>query len=265
MAHMLKLIQIELNKHFQIARSYTVEILADQLFFILGFLILTGLFDVAAHGSYDNTAQLLSLVGYLTWRVAGGGMVEVAGSIAEDAQWGTLEQVWLSMPSPLRLLLARSMALIIYYTLRVVLIGGVIMLLLRIPLPVLSPGAILIYLLVFVSPFGLALAIAGLHLAYKNVEAITYPLATILLFLTGALAPLNNIPSLYILSRFLPLSAGVDILREMLVQGETMLTVMKAPVFGQLLLNSAIYLAAGVLVFNWAHKRALADGSLAHY
>lgn len=169
------------------------------------------------------------------------------------------------MPSPLRLLFARNVALVIYYTLRVLFIGGVIMLLLRMPLPALSPGAILVYLLVFVSPFGLALTIAGLHLVYKNVDAITYPLTTILLFLTGALAPLDNVPALYALSRFLPLSAGVDVLREMLVQRETMLSVVAAPAFSQLLLNSAIYLAIGLLVFNWAHKRALADGSLAHY
>jgi hypothetical protein len=33
--------------------------------------------------------------GFLTWQVAGGCMIRTACSFSEDAQWGTLEQVWL--------------------------------------------------------------------------------------------------------------------------------------------------------------------------
>ena len=75
---------------------HPLELVADQVFFILGFLILMGLFEVATGGQYTAEAKMASLIGYLVWRVAGGLMAELSASVANDAQWGTLEQVWLS-------------------------------------------------------------------------------------------------------------------------------------------------------------------------
>jgi len=264
MKQTLFLIQVEWQKKWQIARSYWISLLADQLFFILGFLIVAGLFDLVAAGNFDRWARLSALIGYLTWRVAGGCMVEIGASIAVDAQYGVLEQVWLSHVSPGRILFARSVALILFYSLRVLLMAVIIMPLLHIPLPI-RPGVLGLYLLTLIGVIGLAFALAGLHLVYKNIDPIVMPLATILLFLTGALSSLEGIPILYPLSRFLPLSIGIDLMRSLLVAGHPLSQLITEPAFYGLLLNSAVYLFVGLAILSWAHIKARTEGSLAHY
>ncbi len=268
MAHALNLIQVEVRKLILVSKSYSVQVVADQVFFIFGFLLLTGLFELATDGEYSLEARWASLIGYLTWRVAGGLMVGIAGSIAEDAQWGTLEQVWLSGSRLILILLARSASLILYYTFRVLIIGAIILPLLQMPIifPLSAlPGALIIYLLTLSSAIGLALLIAGLHLIYKNVNAITFPLATMLLFFTGAITPLQNMPILYTISRFLPLSIGIGLLRNLLVNGQTFLEVISTLAFLGLLINGTVYLVAGWVVLKWGKRKALLHGSLAHY
>ncbi len=258
------LLWVELRKTAQIAKSYIVEVVADQLFFIVGFLILTGVFALATEGSYSKPAQLSSLIGYLTWRVAGGAMMGVVKSLADDAQWGTLEQVWLSSRAYGQLLLVRAVVSILYYTVRVLLIGGILLLLLRLPVS-LPPGTGLIYILTLSSAVGLAFVIASLHLVYKKVEAIAFPLATMLLFLTGALSSVQGIPLLFQVSRLLPLSSGIDLLRALIVEQRPFFDLVKTPEFVGLLLNAALYMGVGWYSFTWAKRRTLVDGTLAHY
>jgi ABC-2 type transport system permease protein len=268
MIPLFNLIRIEVRREWLLSKSYWVELVADQVFFVLGFLILTGLFEVATQGQYTEAAQMAALVGYLVWRVAGGCMVDVTHSVEEDAQWGTLEQVWLSGVKLVKVLLARSYSFILYYSLRAMVIAIIIGLVLRLSLTFTAadvPGAILLYGLTLISPLGLAFLLSGLHLAFKNISAITQPLATILLFLTGALTPLDGIPVLYPLSRILPLSIGIDLLRDLLVEGVPLSQILASWSFVALLINSAFYLSAGLLVLSWARQKALADGSLAHY
>ena len=258
------LIQAEVRKLIQIERSYWVSLLADQLFFILGFLIVTGVFDLVTDGNFDRWARLSTLIGYLTWRVAGGCMVETAVSVADDAQFGTLEQVWLSGESVSVILFARSCTFILYYTIRVILMALIIMPLLRIPV-IIMPGSIVIYLLTIGSAFGLAFAITGLHLITKNVESITMPLATALLFFSGALSSLEGIPILYEVSRFLPLSIGIDLLRTMLVEGTPFWQIAAGSEFYSLVANTAVYLIIGLFALKWAGNRAREAGTLGHY
>jgi ABC-type polysaccharide/polyol phosphate export permease len=146
--------------------------------------------------------------------------------------------------------------------------GTIILLILRIPLTFTLadvPGAIFLYLLTLISPFGLALVLSGLHLAFKNVSAITQPLATVLLFLTGAVVPLAGLPVLFAVSRLLPLTIGIDLLRNLLVEGVPFTDILATGPFVGLLINSGLYLVAGLLTLHWARQKALDDGSLAHY
>lgn len=265
---MISLFRVELHRKWLLSKAYYLEIAADLIFFILGFLILMGVFAVTTEGQYTAEARMASLIGYLVWRVAGGLMVELSVSVANDAQWGTLEQIWLCGLPPITLLLARSCVLILYYTVRSMIMGIIIVLILDIPLTATLTnisGAIVLYLLTLVGPFGLALVLSGFHLTFKNVNALTQPLATILLFLTGAVVPLTGLPVLYLVSRFLPLATGIDLLRSLLVEGVPFTEILTSGSFVWLLINSGLYLSAGLLTLRWARQKALEDGSLAHY
>ncbi|MFZ1397475.1 MAG: ABC transporter permease [Candidatus Promineifilaceae bacterium] len=264
MSQFTHLILAEWHKQWRIARSYWVTLLADQLFFILGFLIVAGLFDLISEGNFDGWARLSALIGYLTWRVAGGCMVEISGSVAVDARYGTLEQIWLSHYPAATILFARGIALIFFYTLRTLGMALIIMPLLQIPLPFV-PAVLPIYLLTMLGVQGISFGLASLHLVYKNVSPIVMPLGTILLFLTGALVPLDGIPILYPLSQFLPLSGGIELMRAIAVDNATLAQIMSRPQFGWFLLNTVGYVIAGLLLLRWAHKRAVTEGALAHY
>ncbi len=264
MKQFLFLIQAEWQKKWLIARSYWVSLLADQIFFILGFLIVAGLFNLISEGNFDQWARLSALIGYLTWRVAGGCLVEVGVSIAVDAQYGTLEQVWLSSQPPHMILFARGIALVIFYSMRTLLMAVIIMPLLHIPLPFV-PAILPIYALTMLGVLGLAFSLAALHLVYKNVAPIIMPLATALLFLTGALVSLDGISIFYLLSRFLPLSMGIELMRALAVEDTSLFHILTRPEFYWLLLNTAGYFAAGLAMLHWSHKRVTEVGSLAHY
>src|SRR5690606_25919616 len=104
-----------------------------------------------------------------------------------------------------------------------------------------------------------------LHLVYQNVSPIMMPLATVLLFFSGAMIPLEGIPVFYEISRLLPLATGIDLMRQMMVEGASLLTVMQSQAFVWLLLNTAVYLLSGLAILRWAQNKARANGLLAHY
>ncbi|MBX3060312.1 MAG: ABC transporter permease [Anaerolineae bacterium] len=264
MGHSLTLIQAEFRKTYFTLRSYTVQLVADQVFLIFTFLLVTGILELVTSGNYSKDEQLASLTGFLVWRVAAGIMAEVTTSVANDAQWGTLEQLHLGNNHLWTILTARGITQLFYYSLRVLLVAIIMILLLDLPFHFI-PGSLVIYALTFISPFGLTLALVGLHLVYKNISTLIGALATILLFLTGCMSPLQGVPILFEVSRFLPLSIGVDLFRQMVVDGQSLLEVVSSVEFLGLLVNSLVYLMGGVLVLNWARKKAFTNGSLAHY
>lgn len=264
MVNLLRIVVVEARREFLRARTYWLEVVADQVLFTLGFLLLSGLFQLVAAGNYRAEAQLASLVGFFIWRVADGCILRTAGSISDDAQSGTLEQVWLSGMSPQLILLARSLAILLYHTLRGVLLAAVLMLILHL-LPMLSPGVLLIFVLTQAGAFGIAFIISGLHLVYKNVSSLTMAISTALLFLTGALAPLNNVPQLDSLSRALPLTMGIKLMRQLVVEGMSLTALWQQPDVYWLFINTLFYSLAGWLVMGWGQRFAQRDGSLAHY
>lgn len=235
--------------------------------FILGFLILTGLFEVATGGEYAGTAQMAALIGYLVWRVAGGCMADVTRSVETDAQWGTLEQVWLSGAE-----LGRCCWRVVYRSFLLLIAGT---------------GAGHHHWPCFAA----ALDFYGCRLTWRNAalqpdthqpigsrfsavwaafglqERQCYHPASghYPALLNGALTPLDGIPVLYALSRVLPLSIGIDLLRDLLVEGTSLHDILASGPFVALLINSALYLGAGLLVLLWARQKVLSDGSLAHY
>jgi len=254
----------ELRREVYLARTYRVDFLADQALYTVGFLLLSGLFYLVAGGEYSRPEILGLLVGYLTWRVADGTLLRLVRSTANDAQWGTLEQLVLGPQGFGRLQVGRALAAFVYHTARALLIAVIAIPMLRLS-PVLLPGEVLLFLLTQIGAWGVGFLLVGLHLVTKNVAAITIGMSTALLFLTGALAPLSEGTMLYTLAQFLPLTTGIALLRQMLVDGTALSTLTAQPPFYWLLANSTAYLLAGLAVLGWGERNARRQGSLAHY
>ena len=258
------LLQAEIRREFKRAQAYWVDVVADQIFFTLVFLLLSGLIHLLTEGNYTADTLTAALIGFVTWRVADGSILRTVDSLAEDARIGTLEQVALSPHSLGALLLARSGAILLYHTLRGLLLLGLILLVLGLR-PHLHLGLLPIFLVTQGAAFGLAYTIAGLHLVTKNVSALTLALSTLLLFLTGAVTPLDNAPQLYALTRLLPLTAGIGLLRQLATQDLPLVALLTNPRLVELLLNTLAYGLLGWLVLTWGERTARRRGNLAHY
>ena len=261
---LLRLVWVELWREMRLARSYLVDSVADQVLYTLGFLLLSGIFQLVAQGDYRASAQLDLLVGYLTWRVADSTLLSLSRLATTDAQWGTSEQLWLISLSPHLFLLGRTLAIFVYQTCRVLLIAIVVILLLRL-LPIVTPASILVFLLAQSAIFGVGFMLVGLQLLYKNVSAITLGLSTALLFLTGALAPLDQSSLLYTLARFLPLTTGISLLRESVVEGASLSTIVMRPAFLWLVAVAAAYGLIGLAILDRMQRAARQQGLLSHY
>ncbi|MBK8935309.1 MAG: ABC transporter permease [Chloroflexi bacterium] len=124
----------------------------------------------------------------------------------------------------------------------------VVLVILRISLPN-SPivSLLLVFGITQIGALGVAYIISGLHLVYKKTASITLALSTALLFLTGAITPLNNAPVLYVLTRFLPLTVGIELLRKIVFTDMSVVTLFAQTEFYWLILNSVTYGAVGFL------------------
>ena len=85
-----------------------------------------------------------------------------------------------------------------------------------------------------------------------------------LVFFTGALVPLPG-ALLGLLSRLLPLSWGIAALRWSFENGPDAAELWRNGLLPGLLLNTAVYLALGLILFTWGERRARQLGVLGHY
>jgi ABC-2 type transport system permease protein len=124
---------------------------------------------------------------------------------------------------------------------------------------------IVIFLLTFIGSAGLGFALAGMALVNKRVGGVTNLLWQMLVFFTGALAPLSFTPALGAISKFLPLSWGISGLRAVFLKGATFSVLRQNGLFLGLLANTAAYVLLGAVFFYYGNRKAKEAGSLAHY
>lgn len=256
----LRVFVVELRREFQYLVAFRLDFLGDLLLFGLGFVLLTGLFQIVAQGNYSTQQQTLSLLGFLLWRVADGCMLRLVGSAVEESQWGTMEQIWLSGVSPLTILVMRTVVLLLFWVGRVVVLGAILIVWVDVAPISLSPAELVIILLFsLIGAIGVAYLLIGLQLVHKQVSSLTLAISTSLLFTTGALAPVTHVGFLNMLTLMLPLGPGIRLLQQSgtqpLMSGDGL----------WLVCHSVIYLSIGLLALNRGQTRARQLGSLAHY
>jgi ABC-2 type transport system permease protein len=111
---------------------------------------------------------------------------------------------------------------------------------------------------------GLGFALAGLTLMYRPIGRLVNPLWQMLVFFTGALAPLTR-PGLVLISKALPLTWGISALREIIVEGTVATTLWQGGELIGLVVNTIVYMILGIVLFTWGHRKARALGTLGHY
>ncbi len=256
------MLEAEFRRTARLARSYWLEYAADLLLYTAGFLLLIAVFSAASQ-SYGPLGYLSTLIGYTVWKICASSLEDIARIASDEARTGTLEQLFVSGVRPGIVFIVRSLGIMLNHTIRGLLLAFVLATILGLlqPVPIL---VIAVFVLTLAGTCGLGFALVGLVLVYKRIGGGIHLLWQMLVFFTGALAPITN-QVLGAFSKLLPLTLGITCLREIMINGATTAYLWQSGLLPGLLINSFIYVTLGAILFTWGERRARQLGVLAHY
>lgn len=252
----------EIHKRMILLWAYKFNFFTQM--FMVGF-IFVGISFFMAGGQPDPALLASGLVGYLVWFFALAAISDMSWGIREEAQTGTLEQMYMSPLPTGMLMLGRSFASLVISILMVGVSAVVLVLTLNISLPI-TWTALPVFLLTMVGLYGFAFILGGATLVFKQVEALANLMQNVLLFLNGALLPVDRLPGwMEAFAKTLPTTQGIIVLRQVILEGQTLAQVWRDGSLVGLVINSAVYFVVGWFFFGWCENRARRMGALGQY
>jgi ABC-2 type transport system permease protein len=254
----------ELRRDVRAWWSYRTQALSSLGLWLVAFPFMMATFDGVADG-YGAERQLASLIGFLVWELCAGVLAATTESVTTEARQGTLESVILAPVPPLLTFWLRLTAVFTRQAVETLVLGLALALLLGLYM---VPGglALLVALLTLLGVAGVGLALGGLALVYKSVDSVVAVVSLLAVLFTGALVPLNSLGLVFtLLKLLLPMTWGIDLLRQSLIDGATWSQLWASGALPGLALQSAVFLALGFVVFCWGLRRAQEQGNLGSY
>lgn len=123
-----------------------------------------------------------------------------------------------------------------------------------------------VFMLTMMRLFGLGFMVGGATLLLKQVTQLANFVENFLLYLSGALLPVHNLLDwLEAFAKMLPTTHGIIVLRKVVLEGQSLVSVWNDGPLGWLIVNTFAYLVIGILVFKWFERRAMNQGVLGQY
>jgi ABC-2 type transport system permease protein len=252
----------ETHKGLLLAWNYKVDLILEV--FIMSFAFI-GLSFLIGGGQLEEEQVTASLIGYLVWFYAIKAIADMSTSLKDEMQAGTLEQMYMSPTSAGLLVLGRSLSTLLTTTIIAALIAIGPLLLLDIRLP-LAPAALPVFIITILGLFGFGFAVGGFTLIFKQVASLSDLIQYALVFLNGALLPVELFPDwLAFIARLLPTTQGIIVLRQVTLDGLTLTQTWQTGALGWLVVHSAVFLLLGWLIFRWCENIARQRGLLGQY
>ncbi|MBT9135699.1 MAG: hypothetical protein DDT34_00759 [Firmicutes bacterium] len=198
------------------------------------------------------------LVGYLLWTMAIMAYSELSWDLNAQAQVGTLEQLYIS-PIGFGRLNAYSLLcnLVLQFGYAAIILA-VLMVSTGKYLHVDLVSIVPLFIVTLMSAYGVGFAVGGLALIYKRIQAFFSIFQFV--FLAFLTLPWAQFPW----ARFLPLSMGNALLREVMIHGRRIWEL--DPTHLMVLVGTGVfYLALGIMAFAWSERIARDKGLLGHY
>jgi len=241
-------------------RRYPIESLSQIIFTSA---IFYGLFLGAGYiagSSFKSGDRLDSIViGYMLWILVNFVIANIAGGLQNEAQTGTLEQLFLSRYGAVKVFLMRGLAYLTLEVLKIVVILFIIILITGSSL-YFPPLLILPFISVLLGAYGFAFIIGSISLLLKRVQQLLPLLLFPLLFLlTIPTETWTGTPKL--LAFLIPMTPGAGLLRSLMARGDSLNLMTLAIAFA----NGIIYFAIGLFLFRVAEKEAKRKGILSGY
>jgi ABC-2 type transport system permease protein len=249
---MLRLHAIEQRRYLLNTVMGLVMAYAAILFLLTGAQVVGG-----AQAGFGRTSGSL-VVGYFVFLISLNAFSSLAGTIGREATLGTLEQLALSPAGLTRVLLARSLAGLVFQVATMMTLMVVVALTtgqdLRLDLFSVLP----LLFMVLMAAQGVGFALGGLAILYKQVSALLRGMQFVFLGLVAL--PAVSLTA----ARAIPLAWGTHLINRVMVHGAT-LTSIPAGDLAILAAGSVAYLGVGLLAFRWAERVARDRGLLGHY
>jgi ABC-type polysaccharide/polyol phosphate export permease len=217
---------------------------------------------ILGNGTINRALVPPTLLAFLTYPLLTFATLGLVGDLLEEVNSGTFEQMHLSPFSPTSLLVGRLVALVLKGVLTAVVIGLLMTWWLGVGIP-LRPAGLVPAALTVIDIVGFALVIGGLALALPQIGAIVHLFSGLILLLNGAFIPLEWYPSwVQTLARFLPTTLGVEVMRKVALEGQSLSSVWADGTLPWLLIHAAGLAVLGWLVFLLNDRRAMRHGTL---
>lgn len=202
------------------------------------------------------------LLGFLPYIVAYVLLVKIVAGILEEMHTGTLEQMYLSPLSPSLLSLGLLGAVLIQGVLIAAIVGGGLAVALDLDVP-LAWGALVPALLTLLDLAGFALFVGGIALTVTSIGAINHVIYSIIGMLNGTYVPVNVYPDwLQIVAKFLPSTLGIDVMRRILLEHQSLASTWTDHSLQWTVLHAAAMLVLGWTVYQAQIRRGLREGRL---
>ena len=259
---MLRLFLAELKREWILLLRYAVEAIS----LVIGItIIFYGLFLSARYMAGPGPGLELGdrldaiVVGYILWSLTLFILSSIAGGLQQEAQTGTLEQIFLSPFGASRIFITRAVANL---TLQLVLNLSILLMIMALTGSHLSfpPVLVLPLLTVLLGAYGLALALGSLALLLKRVQQLLGICQFFLFFMLTV--PVESwAGSAGWLKMLLPMIPGAALLRDLMAQGQEL----NWGEWVMALLNGVAYFALGLFLFRLAEREAKRRGRLGGY
>ncbi|MEZ4364253.1 MAG: ABC transporter permease [Kofleriaceae bacterium] len=252
----------ETRKGIRLAWGYRLNAATELVVFGLVFV---GFSFFMGEGKLSPAAMSSALLGYLLWFYSNQVLAEMSHYLMEEAQAGTLEQAYMSPAPSWVLVFGRALASFVASTTKAVIMGGGLILILGLDVPLRVQGLVP-FTLALVGVMGLAFIMAGLTIVFKRTTALTELASMLLLFFNGAMLAIEKMPGwLAAFAKVLPTTLGIVQIRRVVIHEESLGALMADGSLGWLVLHSAVWLGAGIAIFMSLERTARVRGTLGQY
>ena len=268
MRRALKLFRAEIVRSVLLTVRYPIELFVGLL---IMYMLFMGLFLGAR--SLVRDPQMLSasldgfIISYVMWFFVISAMGRLAFHIESEAQMGVLEQIFLTYPRMLALMLIRSA---VDFLTSLVIVIALLVSIMATTGKWLAIGMgnileILILLVITVAGiYGFGLIFAGLALVFKRIGQVGSIMQFAFFFL--AYFPVEQLTGwLKAVLYSLPLTLGVSLIKTVVVEYGSVFSGSNSWLLLGLVINSVLYLLIGSAVFLICERKSRMDGRLGQY
>lgn len=257
----LAILYNEIHKGLRLNWYYKFNALSEFVnhgFTFIGTLFLMN-FGQIAHDQISS-----ALLGYIFYVYA----LEILNSSQNfmlERKSGTLEQMYMSPEPSAIIFLGNMFATIIWNSIMIGSLTLILLFIFNVSIPF-TFTAVPIFLLTITGLLGVGLGIAGIALIYKNIHGTINLTTNILFYVNGAMLPIEHFPEwLQNIANMLPTTQGIIVMREIVLEGQTVQETWHNGSLPMLIVHSSLYFLGGLLLFNFFERRAKQLGTVGQY